>query len=353
VLDITDLRAAKEGQRKSEARFAKVFMRNPAAIGLVTPEGLLLDVNETYATMFGYSREAMLGHTVHELDLWADPSQRSTMIQQLVGRGSLRNVDARFQRKNGEIFDAVASMEELELEDETVLMTMFTDVTELKRSREELRLLARGLQAIREDERTRMAREIHDELGQALTAIKMDLSWMRQRLRRDQRPLTAHCSAVMKLADSTIDTVRRLSAELRPAVLDDLGLPAAVEWVVEDYQRRSGLDVALDLQADHAVVSRDLATAVFRILQEALTNVARHAAARHVDVKLVQEDHSLILEVRDDGRGMPVETLNTADSLGVLGMRERAAGEGGELALSSVPGGGTVVQARFPLESVP
>ena len=193
-----------------------------------------------------------------------------------------------------------------------------------------------------------MAREIHDELGQALTAIKMDLSWIRQRLRRNQGDLSERCTAVMSLADSTIDTVRRLSAELRPAVLDDLGLPAAVEWVVEDYHRRSGIDVTLQMEADTTAVSRDLATAVFRILQEALTNVARHAAARHVEVRLVQEDHALILEVRDDGRGIAADPIQKATALGLLGMRERAAGAGGELSLFGTPGQGTVVRARFP-----
>jgi len=232
-------------------------------------------------------------------------------------------------------------------------VTMFTDITELRQSQEELRLLARGMQAIREEERTRMAREIHDELGQALTAIKMDLSWVRQRLKEGQVELVERCTAGMGLADGTIDTVRRLSAELRPSVLDDLGLEAAVEWVVEDYHRRSGIDVTLQVEADAVVVPRDLATAVFRILQEALTNVARHSGAAHVWVRLVQDGPGLTLEVRDNGRGLPVGATQSTMALGVIGMRERAAGVGGELSLVGAPGKGALVRATFPLEKTP
>jgi PAS domain S-box-containing protein len=218
----------------------------------------------------------------------------------------------------------------------------------LRCSFDELRALAARLQSIREEERTRVAREIHDELGQALTAIKLESASLIRGLPVDAKQQLNQAQSIVKLVDRTIEAVRRISTELRPAILDDMGLVAAVEWAGVEFQSRTGTQCRLDLPQDDIVIDRECTTALFRILQETLTNVARHANATHLNVRLAKEDSSLILEVRDNGKGISEERLSAGRSLGILGMRERALLLGGEFDISGAPGDGTTIRVRIP-----
>jgi signal transduction histidine kinase len=227
------------------------------------------------------------------------------------------------------------------------------DVTErkrteedLQRSRDQLRALAARVQRVREEERTRVAREIHDELGQALTAIKIGLSSLMRDLPADEKQRS---DSILKLVDETIQSVRRISTELRPAVLDAMGLVAAVEWAGGEFAARTGTKCQLDLPQDDVVIDQERATALFRIFQETLTNVARHANATEVNVRLAKENGSLTLEVHDNGKGVREEHLSVGSSLGILGMRERALLLGGELTIAGAPGKGTTVSVRIPV----
>jgi signal transduction histidine kinase len=235
-----------------------------------------------------------------------------------------------------------------------------TDIEDLKRAEsalqhsfDQLRALAARLQSVREEEGTRVARQIHDELGQALTAIKLESAALIRELPREAKRQSNRAESIAKLADETIQAVRRISTELRPGILDDLGLAAAVEWVTEEFQARTGTKVQLTLPGVDLVIDREHATALFRILQEILTNVARHANATQVSVRLVQEEGSLILEVHDNGKGVSKEDLSAGRSLGILGMRERALLLGGELAISGAPALGTTVTVRIPAANIP
>jgi PAS domain S-box-containing protein len=222
------------------------------------------------------------------------------------------------------------------------------DITERKKIEDALRALAARLQSVREEERKKVAREIHDELGQALTAIKIDLVSLIREPLVDQQQQWNRTHSVLKLVDQTIQTVRRIATELRPGILDDLGLVAALEWAAEEFEARTGTKCRLDLPVDDIEIDQDRATAMFRIFQETLTNVARHASASQVDVRLAREDGDLSLEVRDNGRGIPEEKLSNSASLGILGMRERAVLLGGELTISGAPGKGTTLRVRIP-----
>jgi PAS domain S-box-containing protein len=223
---------------------------------------------------------------------------------------------------------------------------------ELRRSVDQLRALAARVQDAREDERARVAREIHDELGQALTSIKIELSSLIHEFPPEPQQIK-RIESISTIVDQTIKSVRRISTELRPGILDDLGLIAAVEWAAEEFEARTGTKCRLDLPDSDGAIDPDRATAVFRIIQETLTNVARHAKANCVDVRLLKGSNGVILEVRDDGKGATEEQLSAAESLGIRGMRERALLLGGELSIQGVPGEGTSIRVSIPLTDVP
>jgi PAS domain S-box-containing protein len=221
---------------------------------------------------------------------------------------------------------------------------------ELQSSREELRNLAVYLESVREQERTNIAREIHDELAQSLTALKMDLAWLDNKVPRDQIPFVEKIHAMNELIDSIIQTVKRISAALRPGILDDLGLVAAIEWQAEEFQNRTGINCRFAVNPDDLTVDQDRSTAIFRIFQETLTNIARHASASLVSVDLLKEIGSLMLLVIDNGTGITEEQIHDPKSFGLIGMRERVHPWGGLVNIKGIPGQGTTVEVRIPLE---
>ena len=213
----------------------------------------------------------------------------------------------------------------------------------LEESRAQLQRLAAGLLLAREEERTTIAREIHDELGQTLTALKMDAAWIRRRLADDMPQIGAKLAAMVTLIDGAVVTVRRIATDLRPGILDDLGLAAAVEWQAQEFEHRTGIACELRATVDQGEVDPLVSTAVFRIFQESLTNVARHSQASRVAVTLEHRHTDLVLEVRDDGIGIAEADASHVRSIGLAGMRERAQLVGGGFSISGAPGGTTVL----------
>ncbi|MGQ0602131.1 MAG: PAS domain S-box protein [Anaerolineales bacterium] len=232
------------------------------------------------------------------------------------------------------------------------------DVTEIKqieedlrKSQEQLRQLSDYLQAVREEERTRIAREIHDELGGAMTGLKMDVASIRKVLTSEQTLLLEKTGQLLRDIDTSVQTVRRIAMDLRPHVLDDFGLPAAIEWQLQEFQRRAGIQCQLASNVEELSLDSSHASAVFRVFQEALTNVARHAQATLVQVRLEKQPDSLILQVIDNGRGISEPELAGARSLGLLGMHERVRMLSGELNIHGARGQGTTVYVKIPLQS--
>ncbi len=219
----------------------------------------------------------------------------------------------------------------------------------LRASGESLRALAARLQSIREEEAARIAREIHDELGQALTGLKMDLTWL-ARHTSGEKPLEQKVKGMFGLIDDTIRSVRRIASRLRPEALDQLGLVAAIGWQARDFQMRTGIRCKVSLPTDTVALDADKSTAVFRIFQELLTNVARHAHATKVDVNLEAQSDNLLLTVQDNGRGIPQQDAQSGKSLGLMGMRERALLLGGELSIQGARGKGTRASLRVPVQ---
>ena len=231
------------------------------------------------------------------------------------------------------------------------------DITERKNaeaairtSHEQLRALSGYLQQVREEERTTIAREIHDELGQQLTALKMDLAWVHKRLRAAD-VLAEKTTSILAHVDTAIHTVRKIATELRPGVLDDLGLVAALEWQAKEFQHRSGITCTLTSDVEEVVLSTQGSTAIFRIFQESLTNVARHSGATRVTARLRQTDDTLTMEISDNGKGIGIPATSGQRTFGLLGMQERAILLGGTLEFLETAGGGTTVLVRIPLQS--
>jgi signal transduction histidine kinase len=205
------------------------------------------------------------------------------------------------------------------------------------------------LLSAREAERKSVAREIHDELGQLLTALKMDLSWIEKRLGPSERGINEKIRSTSGLADKAIDIVHRIASNLRPVMLDDLGLPAAVEWLGGDFSRRTGISCDTEVVLHESQIGGNGATALFRIVQESLNNVGRHSHATHASILLRETDDRLEITVEDDGIGITAEQAAGSTSFGLIGMRERVEGLGGELMVQGRAGKGTTVHVTIPL----
>lgn len=241
---------------------------------------------------------------------------------------------------------------ERELREAETRLAHFRASQELVASRRQLQALSAHLQTVREDERSHIARELHDELGQMLTALKIDVSWLGHRAPECTIPgVAAKLDGMKTLIDETIAALRRISSDLRPVMLDDLGLKAAVEWLVEEFGKRNTdilSDVVLDLR-DHDIDDK-LATAAFRLVQECLTNACRHAEASEIHVFVGVRDERLVIAVHDNGRGLPQQPIRQGH-YGLIGMRERVQALGGGLELRSEPDAGLSVEARIPLHT--
>jgi signal transduction histidine kinase len=231
-----------------------------------------------------------------------------------------------------------------------------TEIAERERAEEQfkssldlLRALAARLQSVREEERTSIAREIHDELGQACTAIKMDLALIGRKATKGQTHLRAKVDSAIRLVDAMIGTLRRIASELRPRTLDDLGLTAALEWQAQEFESRAGIRCHVTLPQEPLDLDSERSTAIFRIFQESLTNVARHAHATRVEARLEREADQLLFQVHDNGRGFDPEEAKARRALGLVGMQERALLLNGELKVEGVPGAGTTLTLRIPL----
>jgi signal transduction histidine kinase len=224
---------------------------------------------------------------------------------------------------------------------------------QLRQSHEQLRALSMHLQDVREEERIRIAREVHDELGQALTGLKLQLTWLLGRLPPTPKLLHEKTRLIAERIDETIQTVRRIATELRPGVLDSAGLSAALEWQAREFESQTGIRCRVDSSLDESSMNQALNTAFFRIFQETLTNVIRHTQASTVDVRLFEAAGQVVLEVQDNGRGITDHQVHNTKSIGLLGMRERAALVGGEVHFHGVPGKGTTVTVRIPSPAEP
>jgi PAS domain S-box-containing protein len=364
--DITERKSAEQGLRESQARFAGIIDSAMDAIISIDEAQRVVLFNTAAERMFGCAAAEVLGHPLDRFIPARLRAAHRAHVRAFGATGATNRAMGHLNhrtalRADGQEFPIEASISQTEVGGAKLFTVILRDITErkaaieaLSRSEEQLRALAARLQQAREDEALRIARELHDQLGRCLTAIKMDVAGIERGLTGGMaegrfEALIERRTRMSETLDETVHTVRRISAELRPGVLDDLGLAAAIEWQARDFQARSGVSCVLRLPENDLQLSRDRATALFRIFQESLTNVARHAQATKLWVNLSEEEGAVVLEVEDDGVGISAERLAERPSLGLSGMRERAAVFGGEIEFAGAPGQGTAVVARMPV----
>lgn len=356
--DITERHRTEMRLRASELRFATIFQASPIGICITTlEEGRYLNVNDAFCALVGHSRHELIGQTSVSLKHWVNLKDRTDLMTELKQKSSIRNFEAEFRRKDGSTGYALRSVERLTLDGQDCVLTLFSDITEAKRanaelttSRQNLESLSRQLISAQETERRHLARELHDELGQVLTAMKIQL-WGIQQSAESVTRTKLEESLVM--IDRAIDQVRNLSLDLRPPQLDDLGLVATLNWYLKKQSAIAGFQYQFSVDPEDISVSPNLATTCFRIAQEAVTNAIRHSAPGEIRVELFQRNLELHLTIRDNGRGFDVtkahQRSSQGGSLGISGMEERANLALGHLAIDSAPGLGTTIHAWFPL----
>jgi len=350
-MDITARKRAAESLRESEERYRSIIEQLNDVYYRTDRDGCITMMSPSAAPLFGFpSTGEMIGRPIESL--WKYPSQRAALLAAIDERGLVHDYETTAVRTDGTPFAVAVSSHYVRDASGAPdgVEGIIRDITERKQAEAALRALARHLDSVREEEHTRIARQVHDELGQALTALRLDLTWVGRKIPKGNTALRRRIDAAVALTDETITVGQRIVGELRPPILDDLGLVPAVEWYAQHFARRSGLRIELDVGAEEPVVPDHLAITAYRIVQEALTNVARHAQATHARVRLGEQDGALTIEIRDDGQGFPEEAARDPHSFGIVGMRERAASQGGELVITSSPGAGTTVRVTFPLE---
>lgn len=353
--DITDRRKSSEEVRN----IYQAVEQNSTAVVIVDISGKIEYVNPRFTALTGYSREEVYGRNPSVLKSGCTPVEKYREIWETITSGREWRGEILNKKKNGDLYWEQNTISPI-TDDEGVIthyVAVKEDISERKRveqelsaSREQLRNLSGHLQQVREEERTSIAREIHDELGQALATLQLSVSLIQRELGAGQARIREQVREMSQIITTTVHRVQRICAELRPVMLDELGLVSALEWLCSQFEKKSGVrcELVSDLQA--AELSAPLSMTLFRIFQESLTNVIRHAEAGMVDASLVGRSGWVTLRVRDNGRGIQPGQIRAGTSYGLIGMRERAAVLGGRARIYGFPGKGTVVLVRLPLK---
>ncbi len=347
--------------REEEKKYRSIFENAIGGIYQTTKEGRYITTNRALAHILGYGSPEELIASVSDISrLYVKPDRRQEFMRIIEKNNIITGFESEVYRKNGgkiwiceharAIYNTLGDLHYFEgcVEDITVRKRA---EEELKTSREQLRSLSAYIESAREEERMYIAREIHDELGRMLTALKMELVCLSGKIPGDKEALLEKTKAMSDLIDAAIKTVQRISTALRPALMDDLGLVAAIEWQVEEFRKRTGISCELASDAEDLFIDRSVSIAFYRILQEALTNIVRHADANIVKVTFIKKPSGkLMLEVCDNGKGITEAQISSPRAFGLTGIRERVYLLGGEVTITGNEGKGTTLKVEIPYQ---
>ena len=361
VKEITERKKTELELRESESKFKMLFNNANDAVFVTQLSddksyGDFIEVNEVACTRLGYTKEEFL-----QLSPSAIVSPKDIYVFNL-------NME-RLSKEQHVVYDLVHRAKDKKLipveinshlffyNDKPTVLSIARDITErkqteekLKRTSKLLRDLATHLQSVREEERTMIAQEIHDELGQVLTVLKIQISLLAKKLNKNQESLKAKINSLSDMIDASVESVQKISAKLRPGILDELGLIAAIEWQAEEFEKLTNIKCSLVLPKEELKLEKNKSTAIFRIFQEALTNIARHSQATKIGISLLNHQSNIYLEIMDNGKGISPEQIKDFKSLGIHGMEERAMVFGGQVYVEGIPGKGTIVKVEIPID---
>jgi PAS domain S-box-containing protein len=353
--------------RVSESRYRRLFETALDGILLLNAESAQIeDVNPYLINMLGYSHAEFLGKKLWEVGAFADIAQNKEMFEELQAKGYVRYEYLPLRTKAGNLIEVEFVSNTYDCEGIKVIQCNIRDITvrkraerELAESKAHLHQLTIFLQHAREDDRVHFARELHDELGQNLTALRMDFKSLANGLATKDAAIAARLAAIDRTIDSTVEATRLICEKLRPGMLDDLGLEAALSSYTRNFSKQFGVPCDLLLDCEDYGLDKLLSTSIFRIVQESLTNIARHARASHAMVALQARGEDLTLTIADDGCGMSAaptgerRTYVERRTFGMLGMRERVTMLGGRIEIDSAPGRGTHIEVSIPRSAPP
>ncbi|MEJ2543296.1 MAG: PAS domain-containing sensor histidine kinase [Calditrichaceae bacterium] len=318
--------------------------------------GIFVEANKQACALLNFSCSELLKLSFYNLVSIGEQAKFKLVINQLREKG-LAVFEIDLYTKNGPKVPVEINMHLINLKNELTVISVIKDTSkrtrnqiDLTSSREQLRNLALRLQNIREEERTLIAREIHDELGQLLTVLKIQVSLISKKVSGKKKEVDSQIQSSKDLIDQAINTVQKISSKLRPGILDELGLIPAIEWYVKEFEQLTGIQCECSLTQKPVELNPEQSTALFRITQEALTNVARHSLAKRVSVYLKNENGTLVLEITDNGIGIHQFQIDNPNSLGLLGIKERAIVFGGKVSINGVPDKGTNLKIEWPLK---
>ncbi|HSW55969.1 MAG TPA: PAS domain S-box protein [Ignavibacteriaceae bacterium] len=361
IKDISERKKSEIELRESESRFKMLFNNANDAVFVTQLSndksyGDFIEVNEVACTRLGYTKEEFL-----QLSPSAIVSQKSindfNMNMERLLKEEHVICDLVHRAKDKKLIPVEISSHLFLYNNKRTVLSIARDISErkqaeekLKRTSKLLRELATHLQSVREEERTMIAQEIHDELGQVLTALKIQISLLANKLNDDQKPLKQKINSLSDMIDASVESVQKISSKLRPGILDELGLIAAIEWQAEDFEKLTNIKCSLVLPKQEIELEKNKSTAIFRIFQEALTNIARHSQATKAAISLLNHQSNIYLEIQDNGKGISQDQIKDYKSLGLHGMEERAMVFGGQVYIDGIAGKGTTVKVEIPID---
>jgi PAS domain S-box-containing protein len=361
IKDISERKKSEIELRESESKFKMLFNSANDAVFVTQLSneksyGDFIEVNEVACTRLGYTKEEFL-----QLSPSAIVSQKSINdfnfnMERLLREGHVI-YDLVHRAKDKKLIPVEINSHLFLYNEMPTVLSIARDITErkqaeekLKRTSKLLRELATHLQSVREEERTLIAQEIHDELGQVLTALKIQIALLANKLNKNQQALKEKINSLSDMIDASVESVQKISSKLRPGILDELGLIAAIEWQAEDFEKLTNIKCSLSLPRAEIVLEKNKSTAIFRIFQEALTNIVRHSEANKVVISLMNHQSNIYLEILDNGKGITQEQIRDFKSLGIHGMEERALVFGGQVYIEGIAGKGTTVKVEIPVD---